>query len=681
MHKFYFEILAILATTRAAFIPSNLPLGFQYQNVKPNPFGSSQAPFNGGFFSTSTPAPIELNSAFASSTPSPLDSAFVSSTSSPLDSAFVSSTPSPVDSAFVSSTPSPLDTAFVSSSSSPLGFNNEFLSSGIDGNAFESIISSTPKPTIFSSTLNGLNGEFVSSTPAPAILNQNFNSFFLPNTSNGFLSGNGFESIISSTPNPSILSSTFNLDGLNSEFVSSTQSPLPLNQYLNQFDRSSIGVPQFLAQQNFDTVSIDNIDSGLPQGFFDTQSQRPEVEKNVYFFAAPEEPEPVKPRVYFEDDKKNVNLIFIKAPAAPSLGTIEITPPKKESPEKTVVYVLVKKPEDHQNIVVKSPPAVTPNKPEVVFIKYKNDQEAQHAITRVQAQQKANLQNLQFGREYITNGALLGQSVIPGFSTTTESTFSTLGNVVTQGPRVQSLPDIGVNYGQGLIQSQSLFKPEYISNGGILQQQSIIPGFSTTTESTLGNEVTQGLRGQLPLQSLANLRLNYDQIQSVPKSDYISNGAVLQQSVIPGFSTTTESALGNDVTRGTFQSLSNLSQQSVVSSFGTSTESPIESAVSQSTVKSFTDLGLNYGINSAPLVYSTPRPQVEINAISNNAIDNFVSIGGRQSHSDLIEQSTIAPVVQSSSISPCGSSTQSPISFSTTLSPSITSLNPFYKKK
>jgi hypothetical protein len=74
--------------------------------------------------------------------------------------------------------------------------------------------------------------------------------------------------------------------------------------------------------------------------------------------------------------RKHYKIIFIKAPSAPSL-TQQIAAAQAQSQEKTLIYVLVKKPEDISFGPGPQPvPELPVSKPEVYFIKYKTQKEA-----------------------------------------------------------------------------------------------------------------------------------------------------------------------------------------------------------------------------------------------------------------------------------------------------------------
>lgn len=68
--------------------------------------------------------------------------------------------------------------------------------------------------------------------------------------------------------------------------------------------------------------------------------------------------------------QKHYKIVFIKAPAPPA-PTAPNIPVQPLDEEKTLVYVLVKKPEDPPKLVIPTPPSTQPSKPEVYFIRYK----------------------------------------------------------------------------------------------------------------------------------------------------------------------------------------------------------------------------------------------------------------------------------------------------------------------
>lgn len=111
------------------------------------------------------------------------------------------------------------------------------------------------------------------------------------------------------------------------------------------------------------------------------QHQQPQVQKNVYFYEAPYEPEQphIHKHIPVAPATKSYKIIFIKAPTqAPP--TAPIIPLQPQNEEKTLVYVLVKKPDEQPDIHLPAPIPTQPSKPEVFFIKYKTKDEANHKI-------------------------------------------------------------------------------------------------------------------------------------------------------------------------------------------------------------------------------------------------------------------------------------------------------------
>lgn len=138
---------------------------------------------------------------------------------------------------------------------------------------------------------------------------------------------------------------------------------------------------------NFNGQQSTNFQQGVKSvaaAYSDIQHLEPIITKNFYFEAAPEEPEETQgPRfVPIGRPQKNYKIIFIKTPSyGLNSQVIPIVPPNEE---KTIVYVLSKKPEFNQDIELPSVPVTEATKPEVFFIKYKNDQDASDAQNQIQ---------------------------------------------------------------------------------------------------------------------------------------------------------------------------------------------------------------------------------------------------------------------------------------------------------
>lgn len=101
----------------------------------------------------------------------------------------------------------------------------------------------------------------------------------------------------------------------------------------------------------------------------------PIIHKHVYVHVPPPEPEYTTPRRPAEvlPAQKHYRIIFIKAPTHP-VPTLPPLPAAPENEEKTIVYVLVKKPDDLPSITLTAPASTVPSKPEVYFIRYKTQE-------------------------------------------------------------------------------------------------------------------------------------------------------------------------------------------------------------------------------------------------------------------------------------------------------------------
>lgn len=105
-----------------------------------------------------------------------------------------------------------------------------------------------------------------------------------------------------------------------------------------------------------------------------SETPAPIIHKHVYVHIPPPEPEYTTAQrpVQAQPVQKHYRIIFIKAPTQ----TIPTPPPLAAAPEneeKTIVYVLVRKPDDMPEIVVPTPASTAPSKPEVYFIRYKTE--------------------------------------------------------------------------------------------------------------------------------------------------------------------------------------------------------------------------------------------------------------------------------------------------------------------
>lgn len=168
----------------------------------------------------------------------------------------------------------------------------------------------------------------------------------------------------------------------------------------------------------------------------------PLIQKHIYVHVPPPDPDDVRaPHIHgqFAPPQKHYKIIFIKAPAPPQYGSASLPlPPQNE--EKTLVYVLVKKPEDASDIYLNNAPTTPPSKPEVYFIKYKT-QKTQNQIVQggldtgiggtVGTTGPSFVNGGSIGST-VTSGAISGGSISGGSSIT--STSGSLGPAPQYGP-------------------------------------------------------------------------------------------------------------------------------------------------------------------------------------------------------------------------------------------------------
>ncbi|XP_062125436.1 transcription factor SPT20 homolog [Drosophila sulfurigaster albostrigata] len=113
------------------------------------------------------------------------------------------------------------------------------------------------------------------------------------------------------------------------------------------------------------------------------------VSKDIYVHVPPaEEPEEryPQPQLPIGPPRKHYRIVFIKAPT-PSASKAAVRVKQAPVEEKTIIYVLTKKPDplDLQAAIEEAAPKQI-SKPEVFFIKYKTQEEAAHAQRTIQAQ-------------------------------------------------------------------------------------------------------------------------------------------------------------------------------------------------------------------------------------------------------------------------------------------------------
>lgn len=87
-----------------------------------------------------------------------------------------------------------------------------------------------------------------------------------------------------------------------------------------------------------------------------------------------EETQVAQQQAFAAAPRKHYKIIFIKAPSAPSISQ-QFAAAQAQNSEKTLIYVLVKKPEEINYEAPEQSSPLAPSKPEVYFIKYKTQKE------------------------------------------------------------------------------------------------------------------------------------------------------------------------------------------------------------------------------------------------------------------------------------------------------------------
>lgn len=113
------------------------------------------------------------------------------------------------------------------------------------------------------------------------------------------------------------------------------------------------------------------------------------VTKDIYVHVAPEDAEDQQyqqPALPPPPPRKHYRIVFIKAPSQ-NVNKAALRIQQAPTEEKTIIYVLTKKqdPLDLQAAIQDVQPK-QPSKPEVYFIKYKTQEEAQHAQRTIQGE-------------------------------------------------------------------------------------------------------------------------------------------------------------------------------------------------------------------------------------------------------------------------------------------------------
>ncbi|XP_061386721.1 uncharacterized protein LOC133321654 [Musca vetustissima] len=136
--------------------------------------------------------------------------------------------------------------------------------------------------------------------------------------------------------------------------------------------------------------------SAAPSGGYDYPSQKSVttsyesptwINKRFFIHSAPEEEgfDVHHHDISVGTPRKNYNVVFVKSPAEKQQNIkVRVTPAVNE--EKTAVYVLSKKTDAPLLETYVQEPVTTTSKPEVAFIKYRTNEEAEHVQHQIQAE-------------------------------------------------------------------------------------------------------------------------------------------------------------------------------------------------------------------------------------------------------------------------------------------------------
>ncbi|XP_018784300.1 PREDICTED: AP2-associated protein kinase 1-like [Bactrocera latifrons] len=130
------------------------------------------------------------------------------------------------------------------------------------------------------------------------------------------------------------------------------------------------------------------------QSFQQPRTQTAIITKDIYIHSAPEDQEEALFGQQFDNApiRKNYRIVFIKAPTHNiKLAGAALRQAQNANEEKTIIYVLSKKPDlsEVQQQLQQAQGEPKTHKPEVYFIKYKTQEEAQRAQQEIQAQYDA----------------------------------------------------------------------------------------------------------------------------------------------------------------------------------------------------------------------------------------------------------------------------------------------------
>lgn len=201
------------------------------------------------------------------------------------------------------------------------------------------------------------------------------------------------------------------LGGFSRGLISATFQGLPVRNSENNDDssesfsqESSTSVSRSITAENyvdsrttgsslfFDIGEETNTFSAIPSHYQDvsashddSQYEAPFVHKQFITVTAPVDDDSLSQSKNLVVGRPQINyrVVFIKASSA-SNSNVKLSTEYAPKEEKTIIYVLTKKDNTLEVNDIATPAPTVASKPEVFFIKYKTDQEAQHAQREIQ---------------------------------------------------------------------------------------------------------------------------------------------------------------------------------------------------------------------------------------------------------------------------------------------------------
>ncbi|KAI8130874.1 hypothetical protein CVS40_0644 [Lucilia cuprina] len=253
---------------------------------------------------------------------------------------------------------------------------------------------------------------------------------------------------------------------------------------------------------------------------YNYQPQQTIVSKDIYIHSAPEETEEIGGDQGVEAGpiRKNYRIVFIKAPSQNlKLNLDALKRAQASNEEKTVIYVLSKKPDlaNIQNQLSAVQTEQKAHKPEVYFIKYKTQEEANRAQQEIQAQYDA----------------------LGGSTHISDEGIAPVTSVIGGGP--VNVGSVGPVFGSG-----SSNVPVFSSgsaNGGSFGGSSNFVQSASNNQQTFVQQSFQGSQGSsstclaLVASAAAKPGYNYQQPKSVVKQSFFPSAPSQSQQIKQNF--------------------------------------------------------------------------------------------------------------------------------------------------